>query len=969
MRYLTGQLREKLFPGTEVEPFTIDIPGIYLENQRSEVPWIFRQVNMQILKEHFLGENRPEDYYQYASHLLHLLQFTGRIVNKLQAGNDLVDCISVLDDSQSHEIVQELVRGIEMGDYAVSWYIPRFLGRIYLKLAAEERISLLEHFRELIGVRNEPTIIIALETLGVILHRLPPEELAPGGALREEADQIEGMLCCGLVHYSPEVVEEALYIVGHAVFGYEKAYDAQKEVYFADLCRKILASVNAGETGLYNFYHAAALNHIYRFLSDHIHSGRSFPEEEEQKVAFFPGTFDPFSLGHKEIVREIVSMGFRVYLAVDEFSWSKKTQPWYIRRKIVEMSVADIKDAYLFPEEIPVNIANPVDLHRLADVFPGKEVYLVAGSDVLTGASAYRKPKEPWSVHSFPHILFVRNTDPGAENSGADACLDKGVQWLKLPAYFENMSSTRIRENVGGRKDITNLVEKTVQNYIYDNSLYVREPIYKRTARSRETDIEHYNALTEELADELRTSGLMPEAQKCGDEVVILREKGIIIGIALFHRIGVTEFYRESGDLRLAEQLRQKLEGKVAVLTALAGIPDEDRDPAQEALNEMLAWCQAEHYSHSVCFCAGGMQSMLELQGFLPFRNLENCMSVCLSHPLVMISDTLSFLKEPFGDAPAMKKVIQACHKKMQRAITGLYPGELVLSFDAESLNYRIIRKIRENNPFPEVQYTDKKLAADMCVPFGKTMKSVVVPECVTKSLYTEKAYSVDTSSFVIREFPHYAPLPVQMRTIRSFDRPVILIDDFFHKGYRMKEILGILEKEGITLRKLAVGVMSGRGRDLAESEQLPVESVYFVPNMRTWLVESDLYPFIGGDGIQDGRKERYRNEVLPSFNGILPYQVPSYLEEASMEGFYRMSQICFENAEQICRELEKEYQQQYGRKLTMARFSEAVAEPRHPDTAELNEETLQMSPSALIRRELQKLSRHRHLLDGRFRP
>ena len=968
IRYLIHKIRQQAERDRDGEPFVCSVSELYMENQRSDIPWIFKQTNMRILKEQYLQRPAREDTYQYAAHLLHLLQFADRIVNKLQAGRDLTECVAVLNEAQSYEIVLELVRGMEMGEYSVSWYIPRFLGRLYLRLTAERRESLLEHFRELLGLRNEKIIIITLETLGSILHHIPAEELSPGGSLRKEADRIEGMLCCGLVHYNPEVVEEALYIVGHAVFGYENSTEDQKSVYFADLCRKILTSLHLDGMDLYNFYHAAALNHIYRFLAEFRHAGGTLPAEPVQKAAFFPGTFDPFSLGHKAIVREIASMGFRVYLAVDEFSWSKLTQPWYIRRKIVEMSIADIRDAFLFPEDMPVNIANPKDLQRMAELFGGTEVYLVAGSDVIEFASAYRKPREPWSVHGFPHILFARNTDLDYENSEAKNYLDSKVLWLKLPAYFENMSSTRIRENVGARKDITNLVEKTVQNYIYDNSLYVMEPIYKRTARSHEAETEFYDEVPALLAEELRNAGLIGPGTVSGELAVVLREEGEPAGVVLYHPIGVTELYDESGDLPLAERLREKLTGRTVVITHLAGSCTEYSDHAQQVLNEMLARCQEEGYSHAVCFHADAWQERLEMQGFLRFPGLASCMTAGLTRPMVMLCDTVSYLKEPFADSPAMRQVIWDCHKKLQKAIVQLYPGELLLCFDSESMNYRIIRKIRENNSFPEVQYTSKRLAAGMCVPFGKTMKSVVVPDCVTKSLYTEKVYSMDASRFVIREFPQYAPLPTQIRTIRSFDRPVILVDDFYHKGYRMKEINACLQREGMEAEKLIVGVMSGRGRDLAAAEGLPVESVYFVPNMRTWLVESDLYPFIGGDGIETRQARTAGHEALPSINAILPYQVPGYMEGASMKAFYHMSQVCFENAAAICRSLEREYQQKYGRKLTMARISEAMAEPRLPDSAVLNEKTLQMSPSALISGELLKLSRQKHLLDGQFK-
>ncbi|MEI3518670.1 MAG: hypothetical protein V8R14_04425 [Clostridia bacterium] len=69
----------------------------------------------------------------------------------------------------------------------------------------------------------------------------------------------------------------------------------------------------------------------------------------ERQRRVFPGTFDPFSLRHKGIVQAIRKEGFEVYLALDEFSWSKKTQPRMLRRRIITMSVADEPDVFLFP--------------------------------------------------------------------------------------------------------------------------------------------------------------------------------------------------------------------------------------------------------------------------------------------------------------------------------------------------------------------------------------------------------------------------------------------------------------------------------------------------------------------------------------------------------------------------------------------------------------------------------------------
>lgn len=112
--------------------------------------------------------------------------------------------------------------------------------------------------------------------------------------------------------------------------------------------------------------------------------------DKEEKIAFFPGSFDPFSLSHKEIAIEIRDLGFQVYLAVDEFSWSKRTEPHNFRRNIINMSIANEKDIFLFPKNLPINISNPSDLDMLKKLFPEQSVYMVVGSDVLVNASAYK---------------------------------------------------------------------------------------------------------------------------------------------------------------------------------------------------------------------------------------------------------------------------------------------------------------------------------------------------------------------------------------------------------------------------------------------------------------------------------------------------------------------------------------------------------------------------------------------------
>ena len=82
---------------------------------------------------------------------------------------------------------------------------------------------------------------------------------------------------------------------------------------FSRCAKKLLFLLNenkGGELSLY--YRAATLSHIGRFISRYQLFGGDVETMTRNKVAFFPGTFDPFTLSHKEIARKIRELGFTV---------------------------------------------------------------------------------------------------------------------------------------------------------------------------------------------------------------------------------------------------------------------------------------------------------------------------------------------------------------------------------------------------------------------------------------------------------------------------------------------------------------------------------------------------------------------------------------------------------------------------------------------------------------------------------
>ncbi len=973
IRYLAARIREYYGIPSERGLVIYDFAPLYLENQRSEVPWICKYVNLEILKKRHSMSKDTQSRYQYASHLLHLLQFTDRIVNRLKAGEDLIELLPVLMPTERYEIVLELMHSLEMSEYAAAKYIPEFLGRAYVTLPLKERMVFLEQFRAMLGSDNQRLISMVVETVGVILQYYPHEGYLHEAELnkddsgakttqREELEIAEGILCTGMAHYDYEVAKETLYITGLSLFGNASLTLEMKKIYFSHLARKMMTLCHQDEEGLFLYYYAAAMHHVYSFISDYsLAFGASALEEEKREAAFFPGTFDPFSLGHKAIVQELHRMGYRVYLAVDEFSWSKKTQPFMIREKILKMATADIGNVYVFPSEIPINIANVRDLSRLSRLMNEEKPYIVVGSDVPKHASAYRV-KDKGNVCEYPHIIFARESEQ-IDRAFMESTIHADLRYVKLPPYYEDISSTRIRESILASKDITNMVDPIVQNYIVSTGIYSMEPTYKKAARVTAIDTETPDRITDELKAEMADYITCKSEEKEVEQVLILREaerSHQVCAAIAYQEIDRSELFSLCENLELAELIRKKTSGKLALILEAGGKVDELDDKRITVVNELLVYLQEQGYSYVLCFDAkqSGIDEALLLHGAQLLCEDSSCQIIDLRNPMVVFYNTPEMFKEPLTGNMELKKAIRRAHLKLLEAVNTFYPGNLVLTFDSNIINYRLIRMITEENRVPITSCEPRRLGEKICVPFGKILRGVLVPNTVTKGLDLEKMYTRDLSSFRITHFPGYAPLDIQLRTIRSFDRPIILVDDLYHMSYRMNEIDKYLEKEHLKEDLLLVGVISGHGRDLAEYKQKHVRAAYTVPNMRHWLIESDLFPFLGGDSVCSDKNSRERTMILPSITQILPYCVPELPEGVDFEAKYRFSKVCLENARDIYKTLESIYAGEYERKLTVERLGEVIAEPRIPDTYQGDR---QVMPSRLIEREIERLRRLRN--------
>ena len=955
------------------------VSSVFLDNLKSATPWVLKAVGVEYLLDQVeQGDNA--NVLHIATHFSNLMKVSENIVVRRMAGASLLAIAPVLTPDRRNEVAVELSKVLETGQTEISQYIPAYLGQFALWLTPRELDEIVDQMQLLLSSANTVIVAAALATVGAMLEHYgvyAGRFREPQEVLKRRWQRLAGLLLKGLASYRQSVRQEALQILGERIFGSQVLSRADKAALFTLMAKKILFLLGEQpEQELSFFYTAAALSHIYRFIVSYQIECGAFSFRAPAGAAFFPGTFDPFSLSHKGIVQAIRNLGMEVYLAVDEFSWSKKTQPSLVRRQIVSMSVADEFDVYLFPHDIPVNLATPEDLDRLRQVFAGRELYLAVGSDVVANASSYRAVPSPGSVHSLNHIVFRRSS--GAEGQEIEADLSRisgRVIQLQLPTHLEDISSTRIRENIDLGRDISSLIDPVVQDFIYRNSLYLREPQYKQILRAGDLVFSHISQpnrlLWEEVTEALLQARAPAPQTDPRDGVCLLRSGGPrsrLLGFLTLRTVNSGSLYEALEDPELADFVRRRTAGKIRLLTSLTVVPGAagGHDVGQLLMTEALSRAISEDCGYAVWYGPASEDTLdlLERQGFvraeLPSR--QPLLLVDMRSPSVLLQNIPTTLKEPFSSDPAVLKAVKAAHRNMQRALTGLYPGSLILSLNAEVIYHRLVRKIADLNGVRAEPTVPRVLGPKMCVPFGKILRGNAIPNTVTKTIHTDKVFAQDLRSFTIESFPGYSPLESQIRTIHSFCRPVILVDDLLHSGTRINALDPLFRQEGVVIDQVLVGLLSGRGRDLIAAKGLSVDSVYFIPNMESWFVESTMYPFIGGDTV--GHDEPSVPGLTPAVNLILPYAFPRFYKDCGREAVFRFSRACLENARDILLALETTFRERYARNLTLSRLSEAVILPLSPDKGSCMHYDPSLPASVFLQNDLKMLLRMRNVLE-----
>ena len=961
-----------------VKDLDIDDEILFHENLQFDHFWIYKVINLDILKQEFAGREESA-LYQYATHLLNILRMNTQQEVFWRAGEDLVEIFPHILAHQKYEVIQEIFKAIELRDDS-SNYLPSFLGRTFPLLEKDKQMELMGRFRLLADSRSRDTVKVAAETICVILANMASGSGAEGTAcdsgealedfagtsgdsgqaagdfagafedfIRKQRRDFLGILCRCMAGYHADISLEIIHLVGNVLCESHQltGWKSESFLYFA---RKVLIYMRDTPACHGKVYMLPVISRITDCLETVF---RREPEkkdrpEDGRRIAIFSDSFDPFTLGHRAVVQEAVDSGYHVFLNVHNYFWAMNTQPLMIRRLIASMTIADIREAWLLPADMPINISRPEDLKMLSGLFPGREIYIITGSDAAGVAEPYLKEPEPGSIHHFPHIIYSKNELYGYPDMRKIRNKIFGhTVYLKLPAYYDSMTSDKVREALEEGREVEGMIDPLARHLIRDWNLYSETATYKQLVEM------------DPIEDVISRSPV-----EGGEEIQLT--------------------IRHAGDEKEYAAIRCRLREKEGIKTGeiLAIEGREEASVREFVLQELLAICTGEGCMAMTCSCPDIDRDSLIRSGFLCGSPEEKAEALTvgkgdkdedvsdhcrldMSRPIAMFFDASSFIKEPYDKDPAVREAMMRGRTRLKESLISLYPGSLVMHIDAGVLHYKINRLISRRNDITDPEAglmdgggLDESMGNKLCVPFGKILKGIRIPHTVTKVLNAEKVYDEELKHFEFRELPDYPSLPTQIRTIRSFDMPVILVDDVYHKGFRMARMSQLLSGESVDVSGLIVGVMSGRGKDLAASRGLDVESVYFVPNLRAWLLESDLYPFIGGDGILSDQAGPAGRSALPSINTLLPYQMPSFLKESTDEAILELSRVCLDNSRSIFRALEQAYRNRHHRTLTLERIKEVMVEPRYPEGIDLSDRTMRRPVSEILTRELHRLAR-----------
>lgn len=189
-------------------------------------------------------------------------------------------------------------------------------------------------------------------------------------------------------------------------------------------------------------------------------------------VAFYPGAFDPFHLGHLKSAEKVSELVDKVFIApnLDNPDSIKHHAKLEDRVSMIKEGIKGKKRLSLYLPSKNVYLLEGEKRFRyhsfrwFMDNYLGCKGYILMGSDKLKQDMYLDTSSELLSI---PHILFLRDVLSNNDIKTLNNFLD-----ILIIPFYNKISSGFIRENLKNKELIKQFIHEDVMNYIIKNKLY-----------------------------------------------------------------------------------------------------------------------------------------------------------------------------------------------------------------------------------------------------------------------------------------------------------------------------------------------------------------------------------------------------------------------------------------------------------------------------------------------------------------
>ncbi len=930
---------------------------VMLRNLKARVGWVEKKVNCDYLTalalERVESGADPEAHFAHdiAFHLANLLKVSRVEGTRFHAGRSVLRLLPVLSVPQHNDLAVELLRSLQLDVEAVARYIPRFLGQVISTLPEQEFEEIVDDIAVDLRRGAEPLQRLLLQTVGWILLTMS------GFQSERSLRRLTGMLLGALAESRSSTVHESLAQLAMVLDRLmREPFDRRRLPELLGLATKkflTLITHRAAERGRF-FLVASALNHLERALH---HVRRRVKFADRPSVGLIPGTFDPFTTAHAEVVERALTRLDEVLVQVDDYSWRKHAQPREVRQELAWMALAPLPEAFLSPLDPPVNIANAASMRSLRRRVGRRELTLVVGTDVLEGASAYRDAESHiWDV---PHLVISRESHRSRTWQSKLGWFRQGIQVASVSPRAGSVSSTSLREALKRQEDLETFCEPLLARILRERQLYLNFPSAKTPVSPPELDLEVRRG-DEPLpvpvvaaVDAFSPAGrrTMGRQEQC---LLRVRSGGRPVSGLSWREVPAAELPVVVKDRELTEHLHGDVVGLGALVEAFGAAAGDAAVPSLLA-RVMARWMDAGLLFALFGLPAQGAESVTEAVHEAGARwitaegdNGRRWATLSLTDPLVLVWDLEGVLQPPFAAAPAARRVIAAGRRDLSRFFSDRFPGHALLHLHEREIKRQVVEWAVER-----ITAEDRRW---VLLGLGSIFSRDVIGSVPTIALELERFLTWEGYEAGFLPSPGSPSLELQLHTARELGRDAMLLAPVAAVADPVLQAVEAAKAAGIRVREVLVGVTSASVHATLHLRNIPHRCGAIVPRWRGFVRESALCPYVGGWSIV-GREQLSIGSLLPSLNDCLPYHDPHPVG-LDREGALDFSRLALEQAGSLLEVLEELFRSAEGRLMSIRDLAAVVRVPRCPPTPEGFLPPSDRLPSHLLSEDLRALAR-----------